>query len=232
MRKSRPKRASAKRFVVYCEGETELNYVNGLKAWLQTVDDSIHIRIDSVCVGGGGYKKMLEKLRTEPDSNCIARLVMLDYDRCLNDVAEREVFRKLIQLSKSTADRGRRVPIILVVSNKDFEYALCCHDPKYSDGKTDTFLCAEWGYKDVSKCKADKKVWDKAHTAARSHEVAIEHLRYRPKLVENLIKTDKKALKVVLKEVDLRVENELAPTSNLKDLFTVLLMKGMGASGK
>lgn len=112
MHKSRPKRTSAKRFVVYCEGETELNYVNGLKAWLQTVDGSIHVRIDSVCVGGGGYKKVLEKLRTEPDSNCIARLVMLDYDRCLSDAAEREAFRQLMRLSKSTADRGRRVPII------------------------------------------------------------------------------------------------------------------------
>ena len=232
MHKSRPKRTSAKRFVVYCEGETELNYVNGLKAWLQTVDDSIRIRIDSVCVGGGGYKKMLEKLRTEPDSNCIARLVMLDYDRCLSDATEREAFGQLMQLSKSTVGRARRVPIILVVSNRDFEYALCCHDPKYSDSKTDTFLCAEWGYKDVSKCKADKKVWDKAHVAARSHEVAIEHLGRRPKLVKIFIKPDKKALKIVLKEIDLHVENELAATSNLEDLFTVLLMKNIGGSGQ
>lgn len=230
MRKIRPKRTSAKRFVVYCEGETELNYVNGLKAWVQTMDDSIHIRIDSVCVGGGGYKRMLEKLRTEPDSNCIARLVMLDYDRCLSDVAEREAFRQLMQLSRSTADRSRRVPIILVVSNRDFEYALCCHDPKYGDGNTDTFLRVEWGYKDVSKCKADKKVWDKAHMAARSHEVAIEHISCRPKLVENLIKTDVKALKVVLKEVDLHVANEHAVTSNLGDLFAVLLMKDVRGS--
>lgn len=228
MRKSRPKRTSAKRFVVYCEGETEFNYVNGLKAWLQTMDASIHIRIDSVCVGGGGYKKMLEKLRTEPDSNCIARLVMLDYDRCLSDAAERETFGQLMQLSKSTVGRGRRVPIILVVSNRDFEYALCCHDLKYGDGNTDAFLCAEWGYKDVAKCKADKKVWDKAHTAARSHEIAVEHLRRRPKLVENLIGSDRKALKVVLKKADLHVANEPVATSNLKGLFAVLLMKDMG----
>lgn len=230
MRKSRPKRTSAKRFVVYCEGETEFNYVNGLKAWLQTMDASIHIRIDSVCVGGGGYKKMLEKLRTEPDSNCIARLVMLDYDRCLSDAAERDAFRQLIQLSKSTAGGGRRVPVVLVVSNKDFEYALCCHDPKYSDGNTDQFLCVEWGYKDVSKCKADKKVWDKAHAAARSHEIAIEHIKRRPKLVENLIHPVSKTLKVVLNEVNLHTANEHVVTSNLGDLFAVLLMKDVRGS--
>lgn len=117
-----------------------------------------------------------------------------------------------------------------MVSNRDFEYALCCHDPKYSDGNTNAFLCAEWGYKDVAKCKADKKVWDRAHAAARSHEVAIEHIKRRPRLVENLIRTDSKALKVVLKEVDLHVANEHAATSNFGNLFAVLLMKDVRGS--
>lgn len=226
MRKTRPKRASAKRFVVYCEGETEFNYVNGLKSWLRTVDDSVRVHIDSVCVKGGGYKQMLERLRSEPDSNCIARIVVLDYDRCMDDRAEREMFRRLVELSQLSSGGGKRVPIILVVSNRDFEYALCCHDEKYADGKTDSFLCGEWGYEDIAKCKADKRIWEKAHAGMRSHDNAIERLERRPRLMDNRIATNRSTLTVVLDKVELITNNEAAATSNLKDLFIPLLMSG------
>lgn len=224
MRRVRPKRSSAKRFVVYCEGETENNYVNGLKSWLQTVDDSVRVHIDSVCVGGGGYAQMLERLRSEPDSNCIARIVMLDYDRCLDDRAEREMFCRLVGLSKLSSGGNKRVPIILVVSNRDFEYALCCHDEKYADGKTDVFLRDEWGYKDIAKCKADKRIWEKAHAGTRSHDRAIDRLEHRPRLIDNRIVADRNTLTVALDKVELITDNEAAATSNLKDLFIPLLM--------
>lgn len=223
MRNKRVPRTKTKRFVVYCEGVTELNYLNGLKTWLSSKDDSIKVHIDSVCFRGGGYKKVLEKLVSEPDSNCIARIVLLDYDRCLDDASERMVFNRLISLSRQSAENGKRVPIILVVSNRDFEYALCSHDPSYSNTSTGTFLCSEWGYGDISKCKADKKIWDKAHCGARSHEQALAFLRHRPKLLDNTIISNKSGLSVALKRVELREENESCSTSNLEDLFATLL---------
>ncbi len=228
MRDRRPKRASVKRFVVYCEGETELNYVNGLKNWLQTIDSSIRVRIDSVCVGGGGYIRMLEKLRSEPDSNCIARIALLDYDRCMDDRAERLVFNQLLQLSQLSANGCKRVPIVLVVSNRDFEYALCCHDLEYADGDTAALLCNGWGYKDVAKCKSDKDIWRKAHAGTRSHENAIKYLLHKPTLLQNDITTDKQTLSVTLDKVELHRDAEVIKTSNLKDLFLTLLMGEVG----
>lgn len=101
-----------------------------------------------------------------------------------------------------------------------------CHDEKCAGGKTESFLCGEWGYRDIAKCKADRRIWEKAHAGARSHDHAIERLERRPRLMDNRITTDRDTLTVALDGVELITDNEAAVTSNLKDLFIPLLVSG------
>lgn len=114
---------------MFCEGQTEKHYLNGLKKWLSERDPSITVRIEPVDLKGGGYDAALRKLRIEPDSNCIARLVVMDFDRYLDIPSERIAFGQLVQFSQLSMNR--QIPTVLVISNANFEYALCGHDPIY-----------------------------------------------------------------------------------------------------
>lgn len=55
MNKCRPKRKLEKRIVVYCEGQTEKHYIDGLKVWLAKGNPSTKVKIEPIDIKGGGY---------------------------------------------------------------------------------------------------------------------------------------------------------------------------------
>ena len=221
MNKRRLKRKLEKRIVVYCEGQTEKHYMNGLRAWLAKKDPSTKVKIETVDIKGGGYKAVLNKLRVEPDSNCIARLVVVDFDRYINIPEEREAFKQLLAFSCLSV--RRQVPVVLVVSNANFEYPLCCHDRKYQSGDTAAFLESEWGYGKLDDVKADEGIWRKAHEQGRSHDAAIRALAKRPELIRNDLKITKSTFSVNLSKVEFDEDCVSAQCSNMKDLFRIVL---------
>lgn len=221
MSRQRPKRRFSKKIVVFCEGQTEKHYLNGLKKWLSERDPSITVRIEPVDMKGGGYDAALRKLRIEPDSNCIARLVVMDYDRYLDIPSERIAFGQLVQFSQLSMNR--QIPTVLVISNANFEYALCCHDPIYRGEDPSSFLKKEWGYGTLGDVKADDRIWDKAHEGERSHEGAMKVLSERPALISNELKIKKSAHSISLSKVSFNEENTSVRSSNLSDLFKVLM---------
>ena len=111
---------------------------------------------------------------------------------------------------------NRQIPTVLVISNANFEYALCCHDPIYQGEDPSSFLKKEWGYGTLGDVKADDRIWDKAHEGERSHEGAIKVLSERPALISN-------ELKIKKSKVSSNEENTSARSSNLSDLFKVLM---------
>ena len=216
----RPAKQLSKKYTVYCEGKTESRYLEGLRTWMKESHPEIKLRLEPVDVGGGGYREFLKRLRIEPDTNCVARFVLLDYDRVVKHAHEAAAFKELLDLSQ--ASTRKNVPIILIVSNESFEYALCAHDPKYRDGDTEAHLTDCWAYRDFADVKSDGAVWNRAHTLGRSHEVAIRHLMKRPQLITNTIRYESKKLRLSLIEV--RYDSAVASTrtSNLTDLFIAL----------
>ena len=219
-RPRRTQRLTTKRFTVYCEGETESRYVDGLKAWLSRSRPDVKVAVERVDVHGGGYEEFAKRLRIEPDSNCLARFVLLDYDRCLANPQERIAFMRLLELSRESM--RKRVPVVLVVSNESFEYALCCHDPEYRDGDPKAFLVRNWGYVDPDDVKSDKDVWNRAHVEKRGHDVAFVHLCARPCVIENKIRWARAGFKLRQDGVGYSVDNESGRSSNLGDLFSSL----------
>lgn len=72
------------RFFVAVEGESEQSFI----AWLQILaGQKLHVHLDSVVLGGGGFKSMLEKAvrehsrRCERFGACRDRFLILDADR-------------------------------------------------------------------------------------------------------------------------------------------------------
>lgn len=213
----RKARSLQRKFTVYCEGETEKHYLTGLKRWFGAEYPDVRLTIEAISVHGGGYIEFVKRLKCEPDSNCLARFVMLDYDRCKHHPSERDAFRSLIKISQDS--RKRRIPVILIVSNNSFEYPLCCHDPEYHDGDEVRFLCKAWGYRDLDAAKADEKIWEAAHRGKRSHECALRRLAQKPRLITNEIVRSRSEPTIKLKDTELNLDHETGKSSNLYDLF-------------
>ena len=218
--RKRPKRTTSKKFTVYCEGKTESRYLKGLRNWMATDHPEISLRLETVDIGGGGYREFIKRLRAEADSNCLARFVLLDYDRAKCHTGERTAFDELLGLSRES--KGKRVPLILIVSNDSFEYPLCCHDPEYRQGDPMAHLVHGWGYRDASDIKSDEQVWGRAHEGNRDHKVAMECLSTRPVLVDYELQVPQAHWDVRIKSVAFNPDAASSKTSNLPDLFKAI----------
>lgn len=218
-RKKREQKRLIKKYEVYCEGQTELHYLTGLKEYLRETDPSVRVKIDLTCIGGGGYRTIYSALAKQPDSSCIARFVLLDYDRYVNMPAEHAWFKKLVGLSSSSCKS--RVPCILIVSNEDFEYTLCCHDPSYRDGDTKQWISNQWHYSDLGALKSDGDIWNKTNSGRNSLQIAVEHLKGRKPIISNAMKIDDRRVGISLQKVTHNAES-VQRTSNLYDLLSTL----------
>lgn len=227
MPKKRPSKRLTPNFKVICEGSTEKHYVDGLRKWLSKSPLSSY-RIMPVDAKGGGYSVVLDHLRKTPDSNCVAVIALFDFDRYISTFEERKVFTEILELSKNSIKK--RVPIILVVSNPDFEYVICAHDPDFRNGDITKFLVKSMRYENLDACKADDGVWDKVHSGNRSHEVALEDLSECSHIITNDLEIGSGRLpgQVILKGVACNLDAQSVRTSNLGDLFEVVTL-GKGA---
>ena len=57
---SRPKRELQKRFVVFCEGDTEYNYIDKMRK-----RQDVQIALKPINMHGGGYSNFLKKIKTK-----------------------------------------------------------------------------------------------------------------------------------------------------------------------
>ena len=65
---SRPTRILQKRFVVFCEGDTEYNYIDRMRK-----NQGVKLVLKPFNMHGGGYSNFLNKIRKEASSNCLAK---------------------------------------------------------------------------------------------------------------------------------------------------------------
>ncbi|MDD2959040.1 MAG: hypothetical protein PHR92_11025 [Lachnospiraceae bacterium] len=67
---SRPTRVLQKRFVVFCEGDTEYNYIDRMRK-----KQGVQLVLKPINMHGGGYSNFLQKIKTEAQSNLKAKIV-------------------------------------------------------------------------------------------------------------------------------------------------------------
>ncbi len=220
MPKKRAKRQLIREFLIYCEGKTEKRYVDGLRQWVRATNPAANVKIKTIDYKGGGYGAILNMLRKEPDSNCIARIVLLDFDRYRGVEGEAAVFKRLVEYSE--ASKNKAVPCILVVSNPSFEYTLCCHDPSYKETNAAAFLLESWGYRNLDDYKSDEHIWDKAHTEGRDHVHVKERMQGRDLVLSNEIEASCSRIGIRLRRVRFDDSNEQIRGVNLGDLFAAV----------
>ena len=109
---------------VVCEGETEYNYLNGLKKRTSAI-----LNIKPVDAHGGGYKKILNEIKKISPIGVVARFALIDFDRYISVNKEDEYFEQLLSYCRNECKKNN--PTFLVVSNPDFDYFVLKHDKKY-----------------------------------------------------------------------------------------------------
>ena len=114
-----------KRFVVFCEGDTEYNYIDKMRK-----RQDVQIALKPINMHGGGYSNFLKKIKTESQTNCLAKFIIVDADRLVKHPGEKDSFLQLSEYCRLQNKKGT-IPHFLIVNNPDFEYVACLHVPEH-----------------------------------------------------------------------------------------------------
>lgn len=68
---SRKERKVGKVFKVFCEGDTEYNYIDEMRRQLK-----LSIALKPINMRGGGYSSFLEDIRVDSNTNCVAKFIV------------------------------------------------------------------------------------------------------------------------------------------------------------
>ncbi len=91
---SRPECKLQKRFVVFCEGDTEYNYINKMRGAKR---QDVQIALKPINMHGGGYGNFLKKIKTEQQTNWLAKFIIVDADRLTKHCEEKDNFIRLTE---------------------------------------------------------------------------------------------------------------------------------------
>ena len=168
---SRKIRETKKNFKVFCEGDTEYNYINEMRR-----QKKFSIAIKQVNMKGGGYSNFLEQVKTDGTANCLVKFIIIDGDRAVAEEGERKNLQELLEYCILQNQSGR-IPHFLIVDYPDFDYIACLHTPKYKGQNVAQYIVKELGYKSVDEFKADKKVYNILNTNGNSSDLMLSLLR-------------------------------------------------------
>ena len=168
---SRRVRETKKNFKVFCEGDTEYNYIDELRR-----QKKLSIALKPVNMKGGGYRNFLEQVRTDGTVNCLAKFIIIDGDRAVEEAGERKNLRELLEYCVLQNKNGR-IPHFLIVNYPDFEYVACLHTPQYKGQNVAQYIIKELGYKGVEEFKADEQVYNVLNTNGNSSDLMLTVLK-------------------------------------------------------
>ncbi len=212
---SRKIRETKKNFKVFCEGDTEYNYINEMRR-----QQKLSIALKPVNMKGGGYSNFLEQVKIDGTANCLAKFIIIDGDRAVAEDSERKNLRELLEYC-ILQNRNRRIPHFLIVDYPDFEYIACLHSPKYKGQNVVQYIIKELGYKSIDEFKADEKVYNVLNTNGNSYDQMLSLLRKENCFVFNNYSISKKQYEI--KTSTMYDWNRLGRKgSNINEFFEVI----------
>lgn len=138
---SRKKRILQKRFAIFCEGDTEYNYIDKMRR-----NQGVELVLKPINMHGGGYANFLQKIRTESQSNYLAKFIIVDADRLTTIQGELDGFNKLLEYCMIQNKKGN-TPHFIIMDNPNFEYVACLHSPAYKGQDVHKFYSVIIWYK-------------------------------------------------------------------------------------
>lgn len=187
---SRKTRITQKNFKVFCEGDTEYNYIDEMRR-----QKKFSIALKAVNMKGGGYSNFLEQVKTDGTTNCLAKFIIIDGDKAIADDTEKRNLQELLAYCILQNQSGR-IPHCLIVNYPDFEYVACLHTPKYKGQNVTQYITKELRYKNVDEFKADKKIYNILNTKENSYARMLSLLRKENCFVINKYSINKKQYEI------------------------------------
>lgn len=211
---SRPARRIKRKFVFFCEGDTEYNYIDAL---LKNVND-VESRL--INMHGGGYKNYLERIKKDGTLNRLASFIIIDGDRAQRISEEKTALQELIDYCRRQ-NKASATPYLLIVNCPDFEYVACLHDAEYKGGDTAQHIVKKFGFKNLGEFKQKADVYEFLQTGSRSYSTMLEKLQRRRKFIQN----DVEAKNTIIRFLKLAInwdefENK---TSNIDEVFGLVM---------
>ena len=213
---SRPKKILRKKFVVFCEGETEYNYIDRMRK-----NQGVEIAIEPVNMHGGGYSNFLKVIRTKSNTNCLAKFVIVDCDRISADQGERQNFLALLDYCRRQ-NAMKTVPHFLIVDQPDFEYVSCLHDPDFRGQDTSRYITDKWRYRNLQAFKADRNVYEFLNSNGRSYSNMLSSLNKEQCVIVNDYIVRKNKFDIEIKGTRLELDNCMSRGSNINEFFDVI----------
>ena len=160
---SRKERSLKKRYVIFCEGDTEYNYIEKMRK-----NQGVELVLKPINMHGGGYANFLKCIKKEAKSNYLAKFIIIDADRITASKGERDNFTELLEYCK-LQNKKKTTPHFLIVDNPDFEYVSCLHDPGFKGQDTKRYIEKIWKYKSLDDFKNDGKVYSFLNSDGRTY---------------------------------------------------------------
>ena len=213
---SRKERALKKRFAIFCEGDTEYNYIDKMRK-----NQGVELVLKPINMHGGGYTSFLTQIKKEAQSNYLAKFIIIDADRMVNVAGEKENFQKLLDYCKLQNEKGN-TPHFVIADNPDFEYVSCLHDSDYKGQDVKGYITKTWGFKDISAFKSNEEVYDFLNTGKKSYKNLISVIKKQKKLVSNQYDIKKKTFDISIKQTDYNPDLLAQKNSNIEEFFEVI----------
>lgn len=215
---SRPERKLQKRFVVFCEGDTEYNYIDKMRSIKR---QDVQIALKLINMHGGGYTNFLKKIKTESQTNCLAKFIIVDADRLVKHHEEKDSFLQLVEYCRLQNKKGA-IPHFLIVNNPDFEYVACLHVPEYKGQEVTRFLQTVLGFQSLEQFKKNTDVYDCLNSGERSCQLLVQRIQGKEKFVKNTYSVKKKSFEITINRTDVVWELLDSKGSNMEEFFDVV----------
>ena len=211
---SKPQRQLKKKFVIFCEGDTEYNYFDAIRK-IPNVEISIH----AINMHGGGYKNFLSEIKKNGKLNRQATFIIVDGDRAQNIPEEKNSLRELIEYCRMQNTKKQFPPFFLIVNCPDFEYIACLHDENYKGGDTERHITKNFECKSLGEFKSRTDIYNFLHKNSRHHEIMLKRID-NPKFITNEYRKNS----VIILVTDTIIEWELldSKNSNINEFFEIL----------
>lgn len=170
---------------------------------------------------GGGYSNFLDRLKTEAQSNCLAKFIIVDADRLQRHPGEKEKFKQLVEYCRLQNNRGA-IPHFLIVDNPNFEYAACLHAPAYKGEDTEKFIKNVLGFQSIGAFKSKKDIFDFLNSSGNSCNHMLSRIRGRVKFVKNNYSIKRQSFEIFIKKTIVDWDQINVKSSNLEEFFDVI----------
>mgnify|MGYP003446059652 FL=1 len=213
---SRPTRILQKRFVVFCEGDTEYNYIDRMRK-----NQGVKLVLKPFNMHGGGYSNFLNKIRKEASSNCLAKFIIVDADRIMSNEGEMDHFRKLYEFC-CTQNKTGNTPFFLIANYPDFEYVACLHSPDYKGQDVKKYITDSLGVATVATFKGNSEIYSFLNQGKLSYEVMMKALDGKEKLISNKYEIKKKNFEISVLKTNYNPSMHSRNCSNMEEFFKVI----------